>query len=70
MRHVSEIVLSKLRTSKKSGNLTIDFDPKKLEYPPNKVSLKFLQNNIRYFVCKPSTFDYILPLLMISMSIT
>ena len=44
MRHVSEIVLSKLRTSKKSGNLTIDFDPKKLEYPPNKV-FWFLQNN-------------------------
>jgi len=36
MRHVSEIVLNKLRTTKKSGNLAIEFDPKKLEIPPNK----------------------------------
>ena len=37
---ISEIVLNKLRTTKKSGNLAIEFDPKKLEIPPNKVNIR------------------------------
>ena len=51
---ISEIVLNKLRTTKKSGNLAIEFDPKKLEIPPNKVNIRREKNCFPAEIDRPS----------------